>query len=79
MAQNGNGGRPTRTDLILRAVVAALERSRGSLDAAPAMTQVQIIVNFDEARDVPRKTSIRPETCWDLRASASRDSNGDER
>lgn len=72
MSSNGNG-RPTRTDLILRAVVASLERSRGVIDAAPGLTSLQVIVNFDEGRDVPRKTSVRPEVCWDLRRSPDRD------
>lgn len=75
MGQNGNGtgGRPSRTDLILRSVIASLERARASIDAAPAMTSLQVVVQFDEARDQPRKTSIRPEVCWDFRRSPDRD------
>lgn len=66
-------GGPTRTQLIERAVLDALNRQRTSLDAGAALSQVAIIVNFNEATDQPRRVIIRPETALDLRPRTGRE------
>lgn len=49
------------TSIVQAAVDNVIEQHRLSIDQMRGVSQITIIVNFDEKRNVPRKVSIRPE------------------
>lgn len=50
-----------RSDLIIAAVTQALDRQRNALDGFTGLSQVAVIVHFDERHDIVRQVILRPE------------------